>query len=167
MGNENLEYTLIEESKVVYKYLIKIGASRETAEDIVQETIYKTLLNIDSVQADKLRAWLFKVAINAYYNEYNKNKKNNVLALDSLENDNLKVKSVEVDYGKKEQKRDVHYILNELKLSYKNLIILKYFLDLSYKDIADILEMKEQKVKVYLYRARNKFREKWEELNNG
>ena len=32
-------------------------------------------------------------------------------------------------------------------------------MDLSYKGIANILETSEQNVKVYLYRARNKFKE--------
>lgn len=56
--------------------------------------------------------------------------------------------------------------LNELKPAYKNLLVLKYFMDVSYKEIGTILEMSEQKVKVYLYRARNKFKEIWEEKHN-
>lgn len=54
MKNDNLEDLLIEESKVIFKYLIKIGASKENAEDIIQETLYKTLKNIDSINENKI-----------------------------------------------------------------------------------------------------------------
>lgn len=166
MKDESLEDLLLEESKVVFKYLIKIGASKENAEDVIQETLYKTLKNIDSIDGDKIRAWLFKVAINAYYNIYNKNKRHINLSPNNLQNLEVFTESMEVEYVNKEKKKDIHRVLNMLKPSYKNLIVLKYFLNMSYKDIADIMEMSEQNVKVYLYRARNKFKEIWEEFNN-
>lgn len=166
MKDDNLEELLLEESRAVFKYLIKIGASRENAEDITQETLYKTLKNIDSIDENKIRAWLFKVAINSYYNLYNKNKKNINLSSEDIQNLGLLTESIEGNYVKKEKKEDIHKTLNMLKPSYKNLMILKYFLNMSYRDIADISEMNEEKVKVYLYRARNKFKKIWEEFNN-
>lgn len=161
-----LEDLLLEESKVVFKYLIKIGASKENAEDVIQETLYKTLKNIDSIDEDKIRAWLFKVAINSYYNLYNKNKKHINLSLDNFQKLELLTESLEVDYVNKEKKEHIYSVLNMLKPSYKDLMILKYFLDMSYKEIADIMETNEQNVKVSIYRARNKFREIWEEFNH-
>jgi len=166
MKEGSFEDVLLEESKVVFKYLIKIGASKENAEDVMQETLYKTLKNIDSIDEDNIRAWLFKVAINSYYNLYNKNKKHIKLSPDNFQNLELLTESIEVDYVNKEKKKDIHSVLNMLKPSYKDLMILKYFLDMSYKDISDIMEINEQNVKVSLYRARNKFKEIWEELNH-
>jgi RNA polymerase sigma-70 factor, ECF subfamily len=166
MKDEDLEDLLLEESKAVFKYLIKIGASKENAEDIIQETLYKTLKNIDSIDGDKIRAWLFKVAINAYYNMFNSNKKHTNLSHEDIQSLELLTESIEGAYIKKVKKQDIHRALNMLKPSYKNLIVLKYFLNMSYKDIGDIMEISDEKVKVYLYRARNKFRKVWEEFNN-
>ncbi|WP_268807952.1 RNA polymerase sigma factor, partial [Lysinibacillus parviboronicapiens] len=53
--------------KFVYAYLIKMGASKEDAEDIIQDTAYKFLQYIDSVQFDNIQSWLFRVAVNQYY----------------------------------------------------------------------------------------------------
>jgi RNA polymerase sigma factor (sigma-70 family) len=55
--------------------------------------------------------------------------------------------------------------LDKLKDGYKDLIILKYDMELSYKEIALLLGIKESVVKTYLYRARKEFERMW--LNNG
>lgn len=166
MKEETIEQLLLLEAKIVLKYLLKIGASKEDAEDIVQETLYKTLSNIDAIAADKVRAWLFKVAINSYYNLYNKKRKQSNIPADDLQSLQILTGSTEEHFLKEERRKMVQEALGLLKPSYKSLLVLKYFLDLSYKDIADILETKEEQVKVYLYRARNKFKEIWEGLNH-
>lgn len=167
MRDETLEQLLMEEVKLVYKYLKKMGTSKEDAEDIVQETIYMTFKNIDSIDKNKIRAWLFKVAINNYYNLYNKKKKQNSILFDESENLKIFNESTEDNLLTQEKKRYIEKALDLLKPSYKELLILKYVLDLSYKDIARIFDMKEEKTKTYLYRARNKFKEIWEGLDLG
>lgn len=165
MRDETLEKYLLEEAKIVFKYLKKMGASTEDAEDIIQETLYKTIKNIDAINEDKVRAWLFKVAINSYYNLYNKNKRQSNFDISDLENLKMITESTEDSFLIGEKTKVIHKILDMLKPSYKNLLVLKYFLNMSYKEIADIMDMNEQKVKVYLYRARKKFRKIWEGLN--
>ncbi len=164
MENKSLEELLLDEVKVVFKYLLKMGASKEDAEDIVQETLYKAIKNIDSIHQDKVRAWLFKVAINSFYTSYSKKKRSNDY-IHALPNIELFTESIEEKMITKENNNSIYKSLDALKPSYKNLLVLKYFLDLSYKDIAEILEISEANVKVYLYRARNKFKEVWEELS--
>lgn len=164
MDNETLEQLLLDEVKVVFKYLIKMGASKEDAEDVVQDTLYKVLKNLDAIHQDKIRAWFFKVAINSYYNLYGKKKRSNEY-IEALPNIEFFAESVEDQMVSKERNNEIYKALDLLKPSYKNLLVLKYFMDLPYKDIADILEMSETKVKVYLYRARNKLKEIWEGLS--
>lgn len=170
MKDETLESLLIDEMKIIFKYLIRIGAQREDAEDIVQDTLCKTIINIDSLDETKIVSWMFKVSINNYYNLYKKNKKMNkyvcVLDYNVLEKiaaETLTEKCILTD----EYKEYVNKALYELKASYRNLLIMKYFMDLSYKDISNLLDFSEDKVKTYIYRARNKFKKVWEELNYG
>ncbi|MDW7673810.1 MAG: sigma-70 family RNA polymerase sigma factor [Bacillota bacterium] len=155
---------MLEEVKLVFKHLLKMGASKEDAEDIIQETLYKTIKYIDSIDRDKVRAWLFKVAINSYYNLYNKNKRSSI-SVNALQDFTVLTETPE-DYIITEEKRKaIQRAFELLKPSYRELLVFKYVLDLSYKEIANILEMKEEKVKIYLYRARNKFKEIWEGLS--
>ncbi len=155
-----MEQLLLDEVKVVYKYLIKMGASKEDAEDIVQDTLVKVLKNIDVIHQDRIRAWLFKVAINGYYNLFSKEKRSSK-HIKSLSNMEFFAQNTEEQIITKERNDEIYKALDLLKPSYKNLLVFKYFLGLSYKDIADILEISESNVKVYLYRARNKFKEVW------
>ena len=73
--DKSWENYLLEEAQIVFKYLLKIGATKEDAEDVVQQAIMKTIECISQVQVEKLRAWLFKVALHRYYTLYNKNKR--------------------------------------------------------------------------------------------
>lgn len=54
MGDEGLEKLLLAEIKIVFKYLIKIGSSKEDAEDITQDTLYKIIKTIDAIPEDKI-----------------------------------------------------------------------------------------------------------------
>ena len=69
------------------------------------------------------------------------------------------------DYLKKEKSNRILSILNNMKEEYKSILILKYDMELSYKEIALLLGTNEDVVKTYMYRARNKFKEEWRMIN--
>ena len=54
MSHDTFETLLIEKSKAVFGYLIKIGADRKKAEDIVQDTLYKALLLMEEIPLEHL-----------------------------------------------------------------------------------------------------------------
>ncbi len=166
MEDEYFEQVLLKEMKTVFKYLLKIGASKEDAEDITQDTLYKTIKNVNSIQDGKVRAWLFKVSINSYYNLYNRKKAQQPYSLEEVDSIMFLAKSMDDIIVTEESKQSVHGVLKLLKPSYKNLLVLKYLMDLSYREIGDILELSECQVKTYLYRARNSFKNIWEGLNH-
>ena len=164
MANEKIEDLLIKEMGIINKYLMKMGASKEDAEDIVQDTLCKAIEYADSLQGAKVSSWLFKVAINRYYNLYNKKKREHIGLDDNVISNLYSDGVLESHVLNEELKKNIEKVLGSLKESYKNLIIFKYFMDSSYKEIGDILDLDENQVRTYLYRARNKFKEKWEGL---
>ncbi|WP_307856635.1 RNA polymerase sigma factor [Bacillus hominis] len=60
------EKIIIETSKSIYRYLLKIGIAPAEAEDIVQNTIHKALLSIPNMKITYIKTWLFQVAINRH-----------------------------------------------------------------------------------------------------
>ncbi|SKC88243.1 RNA polymerase sigma factor [Maledivibacter halophilus] len=167
MKNESLENFLIDEMKIVFKYLIKIGVNKEDVEDIIQDTICKAIVNIDAIDEEKISSWLFKVSINSYYNLYNKRKRQRKKKEELRESDivNLCNHLLTEEYViSKERKHYVHKVLSSINPSYRNLLILKYFMDLSYKEISKLIDISEGNVKTYLYRARKEFKKEWEAL---
>ncbi|WP_279283106.1 sigma-70 family RNA polymerase sigma factor [Clostridium sp. C2-6-12] len=145
---------------LIYKYLISIGAAKEDAEDIVQETFIKAYENIDILIDGNIKAWMFKVSINKFYTLYKKSKVNISLT------DELSV-AIEGDFniGHIDNAIEMNRVLDLLKESEKNLLVLKYSMGLSYKNIGNLLNIEEGSAKTLCYRARNKFKEIWEGEN--
>jgi RNA polymerase sigma factor (sigma-70 family) len=156
--NALLEQTLQETTKNIYKYLIKIGANPRDAEDIVQEAVYKFIIYIDSIDSNKTSSWLFRVAINLYYDLCRKQKRQISI---SFENMNFADNSLlPDDFVQQNEVRDeINQVLNQLKPLYKQILLLKYELELSYKEIAEMLDLNLGTLKTYLYRARETFKE--------
>lgn len=154
---------LLEHAKVIFKYLIKIGAVKEDAEDITQETIMKTIECLQQIEPEKMRAWMFRVAIHRYYSLYNKNKSVVMLNHEELELLIPALEHVEKNLLMKEQAIELEAALQELQPKFQQLLILKYYMELSYKEISQIFDVKETFVKTYLQRARKSFKQIWEE----
>lgn len=148
----------------LYYYLIKQGADSETAKDIVQESVYKSMIHIESIDPDKYKSWLFRVAINLYYDYCRKNKKTQFLLLDENLVSNSKL--IEDLMIAKDNQNKFKNTLDRLPLIFKHLLLLKYDLEWSYQQIAEYLEMKPSVVKTYLARARAKFKELYRREEN-
>lgn len=154
---------------IIFKHLIKMGCSKENAEDIVQNTFYKAIENMVHLEVKNISAWLFKVAIHQFYDLCRRTQRFPQVNID----DKAFITSfIQVETGEdllllKEFQGDIRSILNELKPSYKNLLLLKYELGLSYEEISMMLDMKVETVRTSLYRARKVFKEKWREHNEG
>ena len=142
---------------LIYNYLISIGATKEDAEDIVQETFIKTYENIDILVDGNIKAWMFKVSINKFYTLYKKSKVNISLT------EELSA-TIEGDFkiGHVDNALEVNRVLALMKESEKNLLVLKYSMGLSYRSIGNLLNIEEGSAKTLCYRARNKFKEIWE-----
>lgn len=163
MSNELINEMFEKKMNLIYKYLIKLGCSEANAEDIVQDTFYKALKYIEGIQAEKLSSWLFKVTINKYYDLCRKNNRHIQLSLhedifkESLKEDKL-VEDFILDLEKKEE---ILKCLSSISEVQKNLLVFKYDMGLSYKEIAEILDINENTVKTYLFRAREQFKKVW------
>lgn len=157
------ERYLLNEAEIVFKYLIKIGATKEDAEDIVQESIMKTIECLSQINADKLRAWLFKVALHRYYTLYNKKKTQAFLTDEEIMQFQSSI-NIEEQLILGEQNMKLRETLQKLPQNFQQLLVMKYFMELSYKDMAAILDVSENHIRTYLQRARKALRKQWEEF---
>jgi RNA polymerase sigma factor (sigma-70 family) len=161
-GNEF--YQLIKNDlKIIYRYLIKMGASREDAEDIIQETLYKALQNLELLIPGKVKAWLFKVSINCFYNICRKRKP--AISLGEVQTpDKLFYEScINFESTKIEIRMQIQEVFSKLKDSQKSILILKYYIGLSCRDISKLFDTDENTIKTSLYRARKTFKKLWED----
>lgn len=154
---------------IIFKHLINMGCSKENAEDIVQNTFYKVVENMVHLEEKNLSAWIFKVSINQFYDKCRQQQR---FPKVNIDDDAFITIFIQEETGEdlllqKEFYGDIRNILDKLKPSYKNLLLLKYDLGLSYEEIAMMLDMKVETVRTSLYRARKEFKKNWSEKNEG
>ncbi|WP_433944461.1 RNA polymerase sigma factor [Paenibacillus sp. SN-8-1] len=139
----------------MHSYLVKLGASSEDAKDIIQDTFYKALLYEDSIKPDKMSAWLFKVAIHAYYDLCRRSKRQ--ASLPSLEELVSTEFLPEEWLTSQEDRQEVQKVLEKLSPVHKQVLELRYRQEMSYKEIGESLDLKPNNVKTYLSRAKKQF----------
>ncbi|KMP27843.1 MULTISPECIES: RNA polymerase sigma factor [Bacillus] len=150
------EKVIIETSKSIYRYFLKIGVKPAEAEDIVQDTIHKALVSITNMQITHIKTWLFQVAINRHRDLARRQQRMEQIPIESVQL--IGAKGLDEPLLRKELQVEIQSILVKMNPVYKHILLLKYDYELSYKEIATVLEMKEETVRVSLYRARNEFK---------
>ena len=148
----------------IYLYLYSLCKSRETAEDLMQEVFLKALLSL-SDQNENLRAWLYKVARNACFNEL-RNRKREVKMDPAAGADIYAAGAVEKSQGsltdiliRNEQKKMLYEAMLKLPDRQREILELFYFSEMSMKQIAEIMKLTPQNVRVLAYRAKKQLRE--------
>lgn len=147
-------------ARPLYYYLLKLSGSEQLAEDLTQETFVRATIKIHSYEGEEVRAWLFKVARNAYIDEWRKQKRRKSIFLLSLFNTKEEMMS---PYGipdesilDKELNQELEDLLKYLPEQYRSIIYLREYEAFSYKEIMDTLLLSEDQVKVTLHRARKR-----------
>ena len=69
-------------------------------------------------------------------------------------------------YEQDEQLKLVHRLINELPEKQRTIVQLRDIEGKSYKEIADVLQLTEEQVKVNLFRARQRIKLKYSEIDN-
>lgn len=163
MSIEKIEDLYVTHARFILNYLVKMGCSKENAEDIVQNTFSKAIELMIHLEVDNVKAWLFKVSLNQHYDVYRRNKR---FPKVSVEDEHFLASFVDEEDGEfrllqKEKATSISDTLEQLKPAAKNLLLLKYEMDMSYEEISQVLNIKVETIRTSLYRARNEFKEKW------
>ncbi|MDB8794181.1 sigma-70 family RNA polymerase sigma factor [Romboutsia sp. 1001216sp1] len=152
-GDEKAFIEIIEDIKdnlytIAYSYV----KNEQDTLDIVQETVYKAYISIDTLKKAKyFDTWITRILINISINTINKNKK--VTYLDEQNQIEGTVKEIDID-----QKIDVINALDELEERHKKVIELKYFDDLTLNEISNKLGIPIGTTKTYLNRGLKRLR---------
>lgn len=131
--------------------------SSEIAQDICQETFIKAWKSLPSFKerGGSLQAYIFKIARNLIIDAKRKKKEERLPKYQEIEtNDNLDEKITREENASKVQKA-----LDKLDDLEKQIIILHYFEDMTGREIAQIVGIKEGNLRVKTHRALKKLKE--------
>ena len=156
MAKETMNGFLQQVGTVLYRYLRKRGLTHEDAEDITQDTCYKFLLHKDGIQSDKVMGWLFRVATNQFYDLKRKDKRHPTMDVDDVPLRSL-TNIPEISILQKEQSKNIRDTLETLSEFHQELLILKFELELSYRNISSLLNKNENTLKTHVARAKERF----------
>lgn len=135
-------------SREIYLYLYLLCKSHETAGDLMQEVFLKALL---SFEEGNLRAWLYKVARNTCFNHLRQRKRETHLDdAQKLESGHSPIES----YLQDEQNRILYQGMMTLPRRQREILELYYFSEMSFKEIAVLLQLTPENVRVLAHRGK-------------
>lgn len=147
----------------LYFHVLKMVHNRDIIEDLLQEIFLKAFDNINSYNPDyAFSTWLYRITTN-HSIDYLRKKKLKTLSLDEPINTKDGEMSIEVadedsasdDTILLDQRRRVlKQALDSLPDKYRDIIYMRHMDELSYQEIADILEIPLGTVKAHIFRAR-------------
>jgi RNA polymerase sigma-70 factor (ECF subfamily) len=149
----------------LYSYALVLSRNRAEAEDLVQETCLRALRAMDSLRPDSnVKSWLFTILRNIWLNELRQwRTAPEVVELASDEDGaNSAVDSAKDPYAtyvsniEREQVRDA---IQQLPVEFREIILLREYEELSYEEIAALLDCPPGTVMSRLARARSKLRD--------
>lgn len=143
----------------IFRYLYQQVNDLQKAKDLTSQVFVKAIMNLHRYEyrGVPMASWLYRIAkseLNQMYRNENARK--------TIDIDNVQVftfmKVFEEEHNQINKKK-IHRSLTKLSESDLHLIKLRYFESHSYREIGDILKIKENNAKVKTFRALNRLRD--------
>ncbi len=149
----------------ILNYSLKSTMDVEHSKDITSNTFIKILNNINNftwIDDNSCNGWIYRIAtneINQFFRKQNKYK----LVIDefnySLSDDNENANAIQSKIDSDNNLKIINNALSTMNTDFQNIIRLRYFEELSYEEIARIMNKNESTIRVYSKRAKEKLKE--------
>ncbi len=146
-------------SREIYLYLYSLCRDPDTAEDLTQETFLRALLTLPKGH-ENMRAWLYRVARNLFFDL--RRRKPELSLEESGELPAGEDEALE-RLVRDEQRRLLLRLIGTLERKKREVLVLQYYSGLGQKEIAALLGLSHENVRVLSLRARRELRKKLEE----
>ncbi len=155
----------------ILHYLLRVTGNREDAEDLTQEAFIKILNGLYSFKGkSSLSTWIYRIATNtaidrmrgSAYKRLQKKTVSEDIEPDHEENKKVwsgkKMPLAENQIVRKEMNTCIRNFIDTLSSNYKTVLVLSEIEDFTNREIAEILGISLNTVKIRLHRAREKLR---------
>ena len=151
MKLDQYERELVSIAEEIVYYLMRSGVSKHDSLDVTQDVLVKMLESNFVLPREKLRSWMYRVAIRTYIDSYRRGKKYQEILQEEFFREGLT--SYDQELGSQ-----LYDLLSELSSQFQTVLDLYYFQGFSVKEISHILGNSQSKVKIDLMRGRNKLK---------
>ncbi|MFD1637913.1 RNA polymerase sigma factor [Evansella tamaricis] len=139
-------------SNDIYQYIFFMIRDHDLAKDFMQDTFLKAYNSHHLFQGENARGWLFRIARNVTI-DYIRRKKPITYFFDMSPYSPLNEASAEHSASLNETEKELYDAIGKLKEAYRDVILLRKIEGFSIVETAEILDWKEEKVRVTLSRA--------------
>ena len=144
-SQESIEVLIKRHKNKVYTYILMTVRSTALAEDLFQDTFIKVVQSLDAgryKENGRFLSWVIRIAHNLIIDYYRKQNQMNTYSNDDYENDlfnsqKLSDKTVEEEIVQNQTYQDVRKLIDYLPEEQKEVVILRHYAGLSFKEIAD------------------------------
>ncbi|QRX63914.1 sigma-70 family RNA polymerase sigma factor [Dysgonomonadaceae bacterium zrk40] len=146
-GNDDAFDLLLERhQQVVFSYILYTVRNKNLADDFFQETFCKAITTIRQgryTESGRFRSWLMRIAHNLMIDYFRQKKNEKTLSndewgIDLLNNPTLCEETVEGELVRRQVHSDVKKLVKHLPHTQREVVEMRYYEELSFKEIADI-----------------------------
>lgn len=144
-NNCAFEVLLSRHKQSLFGYILYTVRNSDMADDIFQDTLIKAIHTIKQgkyTESGKFRAWLTRIAHNLIIDSYRQERNENTISNDAYEfdlfnNTRFSDDNIETTLVKTQVLDDVKKLVEHLPESQRDVLVMRYYQDLSFKEIAD------------------------------
>jgi RNA polymerase sigma-70 factor, ECF subfamily len=138
---------VIKNKEIHYRLAFSYVKNADDALDIIQESIYKAISTIDTLETPGyIKTWFYRIIVNTSIDLLRKRKNAVIVDDETLSGYDLSSVDKYVDI-------DLQNALEDLPVQYRSVVVLRFFEDLKIEEIASILDENVNTIKTRLYKA--------------
>jgi RNA polymerase sigma-70 factor (ECF subfamily) len=136
----------------LYRWMYRLTRHRQTAEDLTQETFLKAFARLESFQAGtNFHAWVFRIGFNTFANH----RRDNARIRESLPQQIQAKRDGPMEEAiDRESMRLLQAAIYRLPEEFRTAFLLRVQEDLSFREIASVLDLTEETARWRVYKAR-------------
>lgn len=154
--------------RTVFRAAHSVVRDEGLAEDVTQEVFLRLYNNLDSIKDEEmLRPWLIRVALNVARNTLRSKFRANTREENYVKEwSETSATTVETDLERRERAKEIHRALSLIKEPLRSCLVLRQQ-GLSYKEIAESLQLTETSIGTFIARARQEFVRHYGKIGGG
>lgn len=145
-NNEAFDELLSRHQQAVYNYILYTVRDNGLADDIFQDTFTRAIITIQHgkyKESGKFKAWITRIAHNLMIDYFRQRKNENTISndeyeVDLLNNPSLCEETIETTISRAQVYRDMKKLIDWLPDTQRQVVEMRYYKELSFKEIADI-----------------------------
>lgn len=148
----------------IFRFIYKrVGGKEHLAGDLTQQTFMKAMANILKYEdrGYPFSSWLYRIAQNEVSMFFRAQKKNFTVAIDENLLSSMASEAQIGSYMSINEQEQLIAMMNELEEEHLDIIELRFFQELSFKEIATIYSITEANAKMRTYRILERIAKNW------